>query len=120
LTSIAGTAKDDHGVARVDVLVVRLDGGAKLATAAKAKAKAKKTCKRLASTGRLKSATIKRGTCALSGFLKAKGTTSWKLTLKHKLPTGKYVITSRATDSAGHVESSFSAKAGNRLTLTVR
>jgi hypothetical protein len=116
LKSIKGTAADDHGVARVEVLIVRLDHGAKLATTAKAKA----ACKRLGSSGRLRSVKLKRGRCALAGFLRAKGTTSWSFKLSHRLPNGSYVVTSRAVDTAGHVESTFSTKAHNQLRLKVR
>jgi hypothetical protein len=35
--------------------------------------------------------------------LRAKGTTRWSFTLRHRLPKGSYVLTVRAIDRAGKV-----------------
>jgi hypothetical protein len=40
--------------------------------------------------------------CSKAVFLKAKGTTSWSLSVKRKLPRGRYTILVRATDAAGN------------------
>ena len=49
----------------------------------------------------------------------AKGTSKWHLKLKHPLAPGRYVVFSRAIDSQGLAESSFSRKAGNRRAFRV-
>lgn len=116
LKAIKGTARDDRGVKRVDVVVQRLVGGAKPASAAKAK----KRCSRLVSSGKLKKGRLRKGACVLAGFLRVKGTTTWKLKLKHRLPKGRYAIYSRATDNAGRREARYTAAAGNRVVVTLR
>jgi DNA-binding beta-propeller fold protein YncE len=114
--AIRGTARDDKGVTRVQIVVQRLARGAKAASAAKLKPR----CRRLARDGRLHKAKVRRGTCALTGFLPVKGTTAWKLKLKRRLPAGKYAMFSRATDTVGRRETAFSARAGNRVRVTLR
>ena len=52
----------------------------------------------MAANGRL----TKARKCAKRVFLKAKGTASWTLTLKRKLPRGRYAIQVRAIDRAGN------------------
>lgn len=116
LNAIKGTARDDRGVKRVDVVVQRLAGGAKPASAAKAK----KRCSRLVSSGKLKKGRLRKGACMLAGFLRVKGTTTWKLKLKHRLPKGSYAIYSRATDTAGQREARHTAAAGNRVIVKLR
>jgi hypothetical protein len=40
--------------------------------------------------------------CTAATFLKAKGTTRWQLAIRHRLPSGRYVIVIRVTDAAGN------------------
>ena len=42
--------------------------------------------------------------CSKPVFLKAKGTTTWSLSLKRKLPHAKYTILVRARDAAGNLQ----------------
>jgi hypothetical protein len=60
------------------------------------------------------------GLCNKPIWLTTTGTKSWKYSLTHGLPAGKYVLYSRAVSSAGFAEITFSAKDGNRRTFTVR
>jgi hypothetical protein len=78
-------------VARVEVAISR---------------KAGKKCRFVASSGKLGSARK----CSRPVFLRAKGTTSWSLSVKRKLPHAKYTILVRARDAAGNLQ----AKAGRR------
>ena len=72
-------------VARVEVAISR---------------KAGKKCRFVASSGKLGSARK----CSKPVFLKAKGTTTWSLGLKRKLPHAKYTILVRARDAAGNLQ----------------
>jgi hypothetical protein len=45
----------------------------------------------------------KAGACS-HVWLPAKGKASWSLHLRHKLPRGSYMVSTRAVDSAGNVE----------------
>ena len=72
-------------VARVEVAISR---------------KAGKKCRFVASSGKLGSARK----CSKPVFLKAKGTTTWNLGLKRKLPHAKYTILVRARDAAGNLQ----------------
>jgi hypothetical protein len=102
-------------VARVAIALERIAGGAVVS-----KANAKPQCAFLAASGAMVSVKPTARRCPALRFLKASGTTRWTFRLKQPLPPGKYVLTSRATDKAGRVESSFSANAGNRVSFTVR
>jgi hypothetical protein len=62
--------------------------------------KAGKRCQHLLQNGRLGAASA----CS-HVWLPAKGKATWSLRLRHKLPHGKYVVSTRAVDSAGNVES---------------
>ena len=73
-------------VARVEVAISR---------------KAGKKCRFVAAGGKLGKA---RG-CSKPVFLKAKGTTTWSLSLKRKLPRGRYTVLVRARDAAGNLQS---------------
>jgi 6-phosphogluconolactonase (cycloisomerase 2 family) len=110
LKGFHGTASDDRGVARVEVSLVRLRGGARIARA---------TCRALTSRGRFHALKVRHGRCSPSGFLRAKGTTRWSFALKHRLPKGSYVLTVRATDAAGNAESGFSSRKHDRVAFTV-
>jgi len=72
-------------VARVEVAISR---------------KAGKKCRFVASSGKLGSPRK----CSKPVFLKAKGTTTWSLSLKRKLPHAKYTILVRARDAAGNLQ----------------
>jgi len=56
--------------------------------------------------------------CARTSYVAARGTTSWSLRVPRRLPRGRYIVWSRATDQSGNVERK-SAKR-NRLRVTVR
>ena len=101
LRVIRGGASDDRGVARVHVAVVR---------------RGARSCRLLTST-RLRWRTA---ACSKRRWLRANGTTIWRLTLNRALPRGRYIILSRATDTDGARETTFSAKDGNRRTVRVR
>jgi hypothetical protein len=72
-------------VARVEVAISR---------------KAGKKCRFVAANGKLGKA---RG-CSRAVFLNAKGTTTWSLSLKRKLPRGSYTVLVRARDAAGNLQ----------------
>jgi hypothetical protein len=100
-----GTAADpDDGVKLVDVAVTRLGRGARASAAA---------CSVLKPSGKLKKVRKVAGKCR-PHFLRAKGTTSWSLKLKRRLPKGNYVVYSRATDNAGQRQAGFN-RANRRL-----
>jgi hypothetical protein len=84
-----------------------------------ARAHATPQCWALSARGTLTHVNPKGKVCHALSFLKAAGTAKWTFRLKHSLPPGTYVLTSRATDSAGVVESAFSAKRGNRVQFRV-
>ena len=44
---------------------------------------------------------LEKGRCVPTRFLRAKGTTSWRLALSRRLPAGRYAIYARAVDIAG-------------------
>jgi len=71
-------------VARVEVAISRTAG--------------KRTCRFVAASGKLTSAR----SCTKPVWLKAKGTTSWSLSTKRRLPHGTYTIQVRARDAAGN------------------
>jgi hypothetical protein len=60
--------------------------------------KAGRKCRFVAANGKL----TKARKCTKPQFLRAKGTTRWSLTLKRKLPKGRYAILVRARDAAGN------------------
>jgi hypothetical protein len=62
--------------------------------------KAGKRCQHLLRNGRLGAASA----CS-HVWLPAKGKANWSLHIAHKLPRGKYTVSTRAVDSAGNVES---------------
>ena len=91
---------------------MRLQGGARIAVA---------RCQLLGSKGTLRGIKPSRRTrrCAAGGFLTAKGTARWSLTLRKPLPKGSYVLTSRAIGSGAARETRFSAALGNRRAFKV-
>jgi len=107
--TIAGTATDDHAIRRVTLSVVRRSVGA-----------GKLRCRALTARGRWRSYRPAGRTCAPRFLLVARGTAKWSRQLKRRLPRGRYVITSRATDDAGQSEVGFSTRLGNRRTVRAR
>jgi hypothetical protein len=71
-------------VARVEVAISRTAG--------------KRKCRFVAASGKLTSAR----SCSKPVWLKAKGTTTWSLSTKRRLPRGTYTIQVRARDAAGN------------------
>jgi hypothetical protein len=59
-----------------------------------------KKCRFVASSGKLGSARK----CSKPSFLRAKGTTTWSLSLNRKLPHAKYTVLARARDAAGNLQ----------------
>jgi hypothetical protein len=111
---IHGTASDaDNGVARVDVAVTRVTKGTHAA-----RAKAKPKCIRMRASGGFRSSKPSKAKRCAPAFIRAKGTTKWKLTLKKRLPKGSYVVYSRATDKSGLAEKGFTRS--NRRSLKVK
>jgi hypothetical protein len=98
LASLHGTASGP--VSRVEVAVVRLLAGAK---ASAATTRARVACASLSATGRL--ATPPRralnNRCRPSRYLKASGTSRWRLRLRHRLPPGRYAVWARAKSASG-------------------
>jgi hypothetical protein len=110
-----GTATDDSSVAKVEVALARSGQGAgKLARKRKTK-----SCTWLSRKGKFKRARAKKGACT-QRWLTATGTSKWSFKLSRRLPKGRYVLYSRATDSAGLSETAFSSGDRNRITFSVR
>lgn len=99
-----GKASDSDGIARVDIGLLRLVGGARVSSA---------KCLALRRGGRFKSVKRRHGKCSRPTFVRAKGTTRWSFKLSTGLPRGTYVLFSRAVDRTGKKETSFSARRGN-------
>jgi hypothetical protein len=114
LKSFHGSASDSDGIARVEIGLLRLSGGAKIA------AKKHPTCLVLRSNGRFKRVKAKKHSrCSRPALVKAKGTTAFSFKLKHKLPKGTYVVFSQAIDKTGKKETHFSARRGNERKFRV-
>jgi hypothetical protein len=97
---LTGTARDADGkVAYVDVAVVR---------------KLSRSCLALTATGRWR----KLAKCSAPRFLRAKGTTRWRLTLPRGLTKGLYIVSSRATDNLGRREAGFDKRNQVRFRIT--
>lgn len=110
LKRFSGTATGP--VRRVELSLVRLQGGARIAVA---------RCQVLGSKGALRpiKPSKKAKRCSAGGFLTAKGTTTWSLTLRRPLPKGSYVLTSRAVGAGTARETRFSSTLGNRRSFKV-
>jgi hypothetical protein len=109
LKRIHGSARDSDGIVRVNVGLIRLVGGAKIA---------KVRCLVLRH-GHFKQVKAKRhGRCARPTFAKAKGTTKWSFKLP-KLRPGNYVVFSQAVDKTGKKERHFSVRRGNERKFKV-
>jgi hypothetical protein len=112
LRSFHGTASDDRAVRRVQIVLLKIEGRARAAVV--------RRCRTLTLQGGLRLTEPDGVTCRTRPFLPAKGKTRWTFRLKRRLPRGRYVIYSRAVDSAGHAERVFSAARGNRVAFRVR
>ncbi|HEY2161853.1 MAG TPA: hypothetical protein VGH24_11145, partial [Solirubrobacteraceae bacterium] len=110
-TSVGGTSP----VASVAIALDRIGGGATVA-----RTKQKPRCWALAANGSIVSVKPIARRCPALRFLRASGKTRWTFRLKRPLPPGRYVLTSRATDTAGRMERPFSADAGDRVGFRVR
>jgi hypothetical protein len=98
--ALTGVARDRDGkVAYVDVAIVRVSGG---------------KCTALRVGGRFR----KISKCEAPPFLRARGTTSWKLKLKRPLKAGRYVVFAVATDEDGKAEGGFGSL--NRRSFRIR
>jgi hypothetical protein len=106
--SISGTAARGRGaglkaaqlrVRRVEVAVMRRAG---------------KRCRWLTASGGFATRS-----CTTPRWLRARGTTRWRLTLRRALPGGRYTIRSRATIGAGFPEASFSTRDRNQVTARI-
>ena len=84
---LRGDDLDRRQVARVEVAISRKAG--------------KKKCRFVQANGKL----TKARSCKKPVFVRAKGTNRWSLSLKRKLPRGKYTIQVRARDAAGNRQS---------------
>jgi hypothetical protein len=109
LTRLHGSASDGDGIARVNVGLIRLAGGAKLA-------KASCIVLRHGHFKRVKAK--KHARCGRPTFVKAKGTTRWSFKLP-KLPRGSYVAFSQAVDKTGKKETHFSTRRRNERRFRV-
>jgi DNA-binding beta-propeller fold protein YncE len=111
LRGFRGTASDDAGVRSVAVALVQLRGGARAA---------KRSCRVLGRGGTLRRRPANpRGRCTRRTFLPARGTARWRFRLRRPLPPGRYALYSRATDTAGKREHSFSGRDRNRVLFRV-
>jgi hypothetical protein len=111
----AGTAQANRAaVARVHVALLRATGGA-VATASQRRCRwlvsARGRFRRVRPTGRV---------CDKPIWRRAKGTRRWSFAIRKRLPKGRYVLYSRATNRAGVSESSFRAADRNRIAFRVR
>jgi hypothetical protein len=61
-----------------------------------------------------------KGGCGRPRWVRAEGTTAWRLRLARALPAGRYVLRSRVTIGAGFPEARFSAADRNRVEFTIR
>ena len=105
---------------RVEVAIVQLADGLRPGTVragAAATAAKPRRCKQASSRGRLTTFKPRDGRCVPTRFLRAKGTTSWRLTLPRRLPRGRYAVYARAVDIAGRVGR---VAAKDALTVRVR
>jgi hypothetical protein len=115
LKGFHGSASDSDGIARVEMGLVRLAGGAKIA------AKRHATCLVLRSNGRFKRVKVKKHSrCSRPALVKAKGATKWSFKLKHRLAKGTYVVFSQAVDKTGKKETHFSGGRGNERKFRVK
>ena len=96
----AGSSRDRGcaGLRRVDVVIARLTG---------------KKCQFVRSNGRL----THRRRCRRLLLIKTRGTRSWSINLKHKLPRGRYRITASGLDKKGNRERQ---RRGNTISFRVK
>ncbi len=95
---------------RVEVGIVQLAAGLRPGTVGARGARSTSgRCRQATSRGTLTSLAARAGTCAPTRFLRAKGTSAWRLMLGRRLPRGRYAVYARAVDLLGRV-SRLSAK----------
>ena len=105
---VFGRACDDQRVARLGVSLTR-----------RAPTGKPRRCLALSRRGRWLRYRPSGQRCKPRFLLRAKPDTYWRMRLPRTLPKGRYMITSRATDSAGQRETRFSANRGNLRRLDV-
>jgi streptogramin lyase len=103
-----GRACDDRRVARLDISLTRPQPSGR-----------RRRCQALSRGGRWLRYRRTGRRCKPRFLLRSKPEPYWRMHLPRTLPKGHYMITSRATDSAGQRESRFSAKRGNLRRLDV-
>jgi hypothetical protein len=110
--TISGTASRGKGpikasklrVARVDIALRRVGG---------------KGCTWLRSTsGAFRTSKAGKSGCTTKHWVRAHGTTQWRVTLGKRLASGRYELYSRAVIRAGFAEARFSAADGNLVKFT--
>jgi hypothetical protein len=88
---VRGTARDDVGVSRVQVAIVR---------------KANGRCASMRANGRFRP----RRSCRVDPrFVAAQGTSNWRFRAPRRLKKGNYVVFARAVDNADQVQATFGA-----------
>jgi hypothetical protein len=100
LDRLCGTSDSPGTTSKVEVAVARLSG--------------KGRCRFFRSGAKFSRAR----SCAKPIYLTARGTVRWRLTLRGRLPRGRYVARARAVDLAGNLEPA--SKARNQVTFRVR
>jgi hypothetical protein len=106
---VEGTAS--RATRHVEVAIVRATSGARAAAA---------SCRVLAGrSGRLRAARVRAGRCTEVTWVRASGTRRWRLRLARRLPSGTYVVYTRAVKADGTPERTFGARDGNRRVLRV-
>jgi hypothetical protein len=99
-SSDRGCAARGRGrVARVSVAIARRVANGK--------------CSYLKASGRLG----KPVSCARAGYLRATGTTRWRVRFAHRLPKGRYVAWARGIDAAGNVEHRAGSRNATRFSI---
>lgn len=87
---------------RIEVGIVQLPAGLRPgAVGSRAARSAGAGCRQATSRGTLTSLAARGGRCAPTRFLRAKGTSTWRLTLGRRLPKGRYAVYARSVDVLG-------------------
>jgi hypothetical protein len=116
LRKFSGRATDDVRVKKVEIALVRV--GKKIRGAGRRR---KMRCYWLKSSrAKFKLVRERSRTCRKRRWLPASGSSKWRFKLRKRLPRGRYVLYSRATDTAGLAEQTFSAADRNMVKLRVR
>ena len=91
------------GSVDADVIVQLAEGLRPGAVGARSATSTGRRCRQATSRGTLTSLAARAGRCAPTRFLRAKGASTWRLTLGRRLPKGRYVVYARAVDLLGRV-----------------